>query len=151
VAKLFHLTRCHVAAFGQKDYQQALLIQRLAEDLNFDVDVLVCPTVREADGLAMSSRNSYLSPEERERAVCLHRALTNGQKLFLSGESDAGKIKQEMKKTVKTTPGVSVDYLEVVDAGDLHTLQKVDRPAVLAGAVWVGSTRLLDNIIIGTK
>jgi pantoate--beta-alanine ligase len=150
VAKLFHLTRCDVAAFGQKDYQQALLIQRLAEDLNFDVDVLICPTVREADGLAMSSRNSYLSPEERERAICLNRALTNGQKLYLSGESDAAKIKQEMKKTVKATPGVSVDYLEVVDAGDLHALQKVDRPAVIAGAVWVGSTRLIDNIIIGT-
>lgn len=150
VAKLFHLTRCNVAAFGQKDYQQVLLIQRMAEDLNFDVDVLVCPTVREEDGLAMSSRNSYLTPEERQRAVCLYRALTNGQKLFLSGEIDAAKIKQEMKKTVKAAAGVSVDYLEVVDATDLHGLQKVDRPAVLAGAVWVGSTRLIDNVIIGT-
>jgi pantoate--beta-alanine ligase len=148
VAKLFHLTRCSVAAFGQKDYQQSLIIQRMAEDLNFDVEIMVCPTLREADGLAMSSRNSYLSPDERERAVCLYRALINGQKLYLTGETDAAKVKSEMKKTVKATPGVSVDYMELVDAYDLHTLQKIERPAVFAGAVWVGSTRLIDNVII---
>ena len=148
VAKLFHLTRCNIAAFGQKDYQQALLLQRMVADLNFDVNVVICPTIREADGLAISSRNSYLSEEERERAVCLYRALTNGQKLFLAGETDVGKIKLEMKKTVKAATGVSLDYMEVVDAADLHSLTKVDRPAVLAGAIWVGSTRLIDNIII---
>jgi pantoate--beta-alanine ligase len=149
VAKLFHLTRCDVAAFGQKDYQQTLLIRRMAEDLNFDVQILVCPTVREADGLAMSSRNSYLSPEERGRAPILYNTLIKGQQLCLAGENDAGKIKQEMKKMAKTIPGVSVDYLEVVDANDLRTLQKITGPAVLAGAVWVGSTRLIDNVIIG--
>ncbi|RJP80911.1 MAG: pantoate--beta-alanine ligase [Candidatus Zixiibacteriota bacterium] len=148
VSKLFNLTRCQVAAFGQKDYQQSLIIRRMAADLNYDVDVLVCSTVREEDGLAMSSRNSYLSPEERERAVCLYRALTKGQKLFSLGERSAAKIRQEMKRTIQATPGVSIDYLEAVDAYNLQPLEKIDRPAVLAGAVYVGATRLIDNVII---
>ncbi len=148
VVKLFNLVKCQVAAFGQKDYQQALLIQHLIEDLNYDLELLLCPTVREADGLAMSSRNSLLSTEEREHAICLFRALSNGLKLFQSGEIEASKIKLEMKRTVKATSGVSLDYLEVVDAHTLQTVDKIRRRVVLAGAVWVGSTRLIDNILI---
>lgn len=148
VAKLINLTLCSAAVFGQKDYQQALIIQRMVDDLNLDVDILVSPTVREEDGLAMSSRNNYLASDERQRAACLYRALAAGQKLFLSGEISVAKIKQEMRKTLKATSGVSVDYLEVVDARTLQSLEKLNRKAVLAGAIWVGSTRLIDNIIV---
>jgi len=147
VAKLFNLTKCHVAVFGQKDYQQALIIQQMVEDLNLDVEILLSPTVRDTDGLALSSRNNYLSPEERQRAVCLYKALTQGQRLFQSGEVAVSKIKQEMRKALRNT-GVTVDYVEVVDAKTLQPLEKVNRRAVLAGAVWVGNTRLIDNIII---
>jgi len=147
VAKLFNLTDCDAVVFGQKDYQQALLIQRMVEDLNLDVEILVAPTVRETDGLAMSSRNNYLAPPERERAPVLYRALSQGQKLFESGESSAAKIKQEMRKALRNT-GVTVDYIEVVDAVQLQPVEKVNRRVVLAGAIWLGNTRLLDNIII---
>jgi len=147
VAKLFNLTDCDVAVFGQKDYQQALLIQRMVEDLNLDVETLVAPTVREDDGLALSSRNNYLAPPERERAPLLYRALSQGQKLFESGEKSAAKIKQEMRKTLRNT-GVTVDYIEVVDAVHLQPVEKVNRRVVLAGAIWLGNTRLIDNIII---
>ncbi len=147
VAKLFNLTRCDIAAFGQKDYQQALILQRMIEDLNFDIELLLCPTVREEDGLAMSSRNNYLSAEERARANCLYRALTNAKKLFDGGEREALKLKQEMKRTVRAT-GVSVDYIEVVDAVNLQPLEKIKRRTLLAGAIWAGSTRLIDNMVI---
>ncbi|HEX7343431.1 MAG TPA: pantoate--beta-alanine ligase [bacterium] len=147
VAKLLNLTDCDAAVFGQKDYQQALIIQRMVEDLNLDVEVLFAPTVREADGLAMSSRNSYLAGPERERAPVLYRALSQGQKAFESGETSAAKIKQEMRKALRNS-GVTVDYIEVVDAAQLQPVEKVNRRTVLAGAIWLGNTRLIDNIII---
>ncbi len=119
----------------------------MIEDLNFDIELLLCPTVREEDGLAMSSRNNYLSAEERARANCLYRALTNAKKLFDGGEREALKLKQEMKRTVRAT-GVSVDYIEVVDAVNLQPLEKIKRRTLLAGAIWAGSTRLIDNMVI---
>ena len=148
VAKLFLITRCDVAAFGQKDYQQALILQRMVEDLNFDVQIVVCPTVREPDGLAMSSRNHYLSPEERQSAICLYQALQNAQKLFESGERHAARLRHEMETTVLATPEVSVDYLEVVDARMLQAIEKVEGKTLLAGAIRLGKTRLIDNIIL---
>jgi pantoate--beta-alanine ligase len=151
VAKLFHLTKCTVAAFGQKDYQQVLIIQRMVEDLNFDIQVLLCPIMREEDGLAMSSRNSYLSTEERQRAVCLYQALKAGEQAFLSGETEATKIRKEMKRLVTRTPGISTDYLEIVDAQTLQAVTAIKKKTVLAGAIWAGNTRLIDNIILEPK
>jgi pantoate--beta-alanine ligase len=147
VAKLFNLTDCDAAVFGQKDYQQALIIQRMADDLNLDVQVLMAPTVREENGLAKSSRNNYLSEPERERAAGLYRALSQGQKCFAGGEASSAKIKQEMRKTLRNT-GVTVDYVEVVDAATLQPVEKVNGRVLLAGAIWVGNTRLIDNIIL---
>lgn len=148
VAKLFQISKCDVAAFGQKDYQQALIIQRMVKDLNLDVDVILCPIVREPDGLAMSSRNAYLSPDEREQAVTLYQALCAAQELYLSGVTEAGKLRERMRDTVGSASGVVIDYLEIVDAMTLEPLERVDRRTLLAGAVWVGKTRLIDNIII---
>jgi len=148
VAKLFLMTKCDLAAFGQKDYQQALIIQRMVKDLNFDVDVMVCPTVREEDGLAMSSRNAYLTPEERDRAICLYRALKRAEDLYLSGEKHAALLREEMKKEVLTVPEITIDYLEVVDASTLQPIDKIERKTLLAGAVWLGKARLIDNILI---
>jgi len=148
VAKLFLISRCDVAAFGQKDYQQALIIQRMAKDLDFEIEIIICPIVREADGLALSSRNDYLSLDERAKAVCLYRALTGAQELFLSGERNAERLQNEMKRTLNSTPGVSVDYLEVVDALTLQPMERIDRRTLLAGAIRLGKTRLIDNIII---
>ncbi len=148
VSKLFNITQCNVAAFGQKDYQQAVIINRMVMDLNLDIEILLCPTVRESDGLAMSSRNSYLTPEQREQAPVLFRALSAGQKLFTGGVTDASKIKQEMRKIIKSVPGVSVDYLEIVDAENLQPISKIGQRAVLAGAIWLGNVRLIDNLVI---
>ncbi len=148
VAKLFLITKCDVAAFGQKDYQQALIIRKMVQDLNFDLEVLVCPTVREEDGLAMSSRNAYLSPEERKRAVCLYNALKKAEEMFRNGEIHAARLREEMKNVVLSVPEVHVDYLEVVDAETLEPLEKVDRRTLLAGALWLGKARLIDNIIV---
>lgn len=148
VAKLFLVTRCDAAAFGQKDYQQALIIQRMVEDLNFGVQIVICPTVRETDGLAMSSRNHYLSPEERKSAVCLYQALQNARKLSESGERHAARLRHEMETTVLSTPEVSVDYLEVVDARTLQPIEKIEGKTLLAGAIRLGKTRLIDNIIL---
>jgi pantoate--beta-alanine ligase len=148
VAKLFQISKCDVAAFGQKDYQQALIIKRMIEDLNFDLKLLICPTVREPDGLAMSSRNSYLTAEERERATCLYQALSKAEELFKSGETHAARLREEMKSIIVAVPELGVDYLEAVDAETLQPLEKVDRKTLLAGAVWLGKTRLIDNILV---
>jgi pantoate--beta-alanine ligase len=148
VAKLFLITKCDVAAFGQKDYQQALIIRKMVEDLNFDLEVLVCPTIREEDGLAMSSRNAYLTPDERKRAICLYHALKKAEEMFKEGEIHAARLREEMKNVVLSVPEVHVDYLEVVDAETLEPLEKVDRRTLLAGALWLGKARLIDNIIV---
>jgi pantoate--beta-alanine ligase len=148
VAKLFLITNCDVAAFGQKDYQQALIIQRMAEDLNVDLDILICPIVREADGVAMSSRNTYLTANERERATCLINALEKVRRLFAVGEEHAARLRDEMVQAILTTPDVRIDYVEVVDAETLQPLEKVDRKTLVAGAIWLGKTRLIDNIIL---
>ncbi len=148
VSKLFLITKCDVAAFGQKDYQQAVIIQRMVKDLNFDIQIIVCPTVREEDGVAMSSRNSYLSAEERSSAVHLYQSLKRAENLFKSGELHAARLREEMKSSLLSTPEINVDYLEVVDAETLQSIDKVHRITLLAGAVWVGKTRLIDNILI---
>ncbi|TKJ39824.1 pantoate--beta-alanine ligase [candidate division LCP-89 bacterium B3_LCP] len=151
VTKLFLITKCDVVAFGQKDYQQAIIIRRMVEDLNFDLEVLICPTVREEDGLAMSSRNSYLQPEERKRAICLVNAFQRARRLYEFGELHTARLRDEMVQAILTIPEVRIDYIEVVDAQTLEPIDKIERPALLAGAIWLGKARLIDNIIIEPK
>ena len=145
VAKLFGAVQPHLAVFGQKDYQQLKIIERMAADLNMDLKVEGRPTLREADGLALSSRNVHLSPDERRQALCLRRALDRAQELARAGEHDVDKIKAVAVQVVEATPLVRLEYLEVVDAENLAPLTRLDGPARMALAVWLGATRLIDN------
>lgn len=151
VAKLFNICRPTAAYFGQKDYQQAQVIKRLAADLNFDVEIEVLPIVREADGLAVSSRNQYLEPEERRQATCLFRALARAQKLFAAGETQPAKFVDEMTAVVAAQPAVRVDYAEVIHPQELTPVATVEEGAVAAVAAFVNETRLIDNTILGKE
>jgi pantoate--beta-alanine ligase len=146
VLKLFNLVQPDVALFGEKDFQQLQVIKRMARDLDLGVEVVGRPIVREPDGLAMSSRNAYLSPDERNRALALHRCLSVAQESF-EREREAARIVDCARQTLHMTPGVRLDYLELRDAETLELLDgKVSRPAVLAVAAFVGNTRLIDNV-----
>jgi pantoate--beta-alanine ligase len=148
VLKLFHQVLPHLAVFGEKDYQQLAVIKRLVADLNVPVEVVGRPIVREADGLAMSSRNSYLNPEERRSALGLFQALIKARELAASGEKNADNILSEVKQKIAASPHTRLDYAVLVDP---TTLQKVDTlhgPARLAVAAWVGTTRLIDNMLL---
>jgi pantoate--beta-alanine ligase len=149
VSKLFNIVKPHIAVFGEKDYQQLLVIKRMAEDLNFDIEILPGTLIREEDGIAMSSRNAYLSPEDRKKATILNRSLVKAKELFDSGEKKAYNIVQTVKKSVESVEGVSIQYVEIRDAETLERVKIVSRPAVIAVAVVVGSIRLIDNIIVG--
>ncbi len=151
VAKLFNICRPTAAYFGQKDYQQAQVIKRLAADLNFDVEIEVLPIVREADGLAVSSRNQYLEPEERRQATCLFRALARAQELFAAGETQPAKFVDEMTVVVAAQPAVRVDYAEVIHPQELTPVATVEEGAVAAVAAFVNETRLIDNTILGKE
>lgn len=148
VAKLFNIVKPHKAYFGQKDFQQCAVIRRMVAGLNLDVEVIVLPTVREADGLAMSSRNSYLDAEQRQKATCLFRALAAGEKLIKSGDREPEKIKQEMRAILVQEKGVEVDYVEVADPDRLVPLETAGGRMVLLVAARLGSTRLIDNLLI---
>ena len=148
VLKLFNIVSPDAAFFGRKDAQQSILIQRLVRDLNLPVEVVVCPIVRESDGLAMSSRNAYLSAEERAAAPVLHRSLERARELLLGGERRAGILIGEMRKLVEAEPGARVDYIEAVDAATLAPLALLSGRALLALAVWIGAARLIDNMFI---
>jgi pantoate--beta-alanine ligase len=147
VAKLFGIFTPDVAIFGQKDYQQATLIRRMAADLDMPLAIEVAPTVREADGLAMSSRNAYLSAEERERALSLSRALEKARALVESGESDPGAIRAAVRFVLDSV-GLEPEYVELVDASSLHPVERVRPGTVCALAVRVGQTRLIDNAVL---
>ena len=149
VAKLFNIVKPHVAVFGEKDYQQLLVIKRMAEDLNFDIEIIPGTLIREEDGIAMSSRNAYLSPEDRKKATVLNRSLVKAKELFDSGEKKTYNIVQTVKKSIESVEGVSIQYVEIRDAETLERVEIVNRPAVIAVAAMVGSVRLIDNIIIG--
>ena len=149
VAKLFNIVKPDVAIFGEKDYQQLLVIKRMVEDLNFDIKIIPGVLIREEDGMAMSSRNTYLSPEERQRALILYRSLLKGKDLFQSGERKASAFIRTVKESIASADGVSLQYVEVRDAETLEKIESVSRPAVIALAAIVGSVRLIDNIIIG--
>ncbi|MBI5739203.1 MAG: pantoate--beta-alanine ligase [Nitrospirae bacterium] len=149
VSKLFNIVMPHRAYFGQKDFQQTAVIRKLVRELNFDIDVNVCPTVRETDGLAMSSRNAYLTKEQRKAAAILFRSLMLGKDLVVSGRiSDARRVKSGMMGLIEGEPLVGVEYVEVVDAENLAEIREIKTPAAICLAVRIGDTRLIDNIII---
>jgi pantoate--beta-alanine ligase len=147
-AKLFNIVKPHVAIFGEKDYQQLLVIRRMVRDLNIDVEIIGAPLVREQDGLAMSSRNVRLNPAERKAALSLNRALSEARDLFGKGWRDASAIIRRVRQIMEEEPLVRVDYVEVRDAESLAPVARIDRPAVLALAAYVGETRLIDNSLL---
>jgi pantoate--beta-alanine ligase len=147
VLKLLNIVRPDRAYFGEKDAQQLAVIRQLVKDLNVPVDIVEVPTVREADGLALSSRNEYLTAEERRIAPTLHRALRAAGILISAGATCADKIKKEALRVFAAHPEVRVEYLEVVSAGDMLPIERVTGPVRVAGAVWIGKTRLIDNVL----
>ena len=148
VTKLFHITQPHYALFGQKDYQQAQVIKRMVEDLNFDLKVLVEPTVREPDGLAMSSRNLYLSSQERKDAAVLYQSLLKAQELVWGGERDAGRVKDLIREMIAGKKRAKIDYVSIVDGESLRPLSKLKGKVLIALAVKVGKARLIDNLLL---
>jgi len=149
VAKLLNIVRPDVAYFGQKDFQQAMVLRRLVEDLNFEVRLVVCPTVREPDGLARSSRNVYLADEDRRVAPTLYRALCRGQELVHSGETQAEKILEEMRKVITAEPRVQLEYIAIIEPNRLEPVARVTAGCVALLAARVGPARLIDNVILG--
>jgi pantoate--beta-alanine ligase len=148
VAKLFHIIEPHAAFFGQKDAAQLAVIRRMVQDLHFRVEIVACPIVREADGLAMSSRNAYLNREERGRALILHRSLEQVERDFRGGERIATKLISAARELLVTEPLVRVDYLEIVDPDSLDPVERTSGKALIAIAAYVGTTRLIDNIVL---
>jgi len=149
VAKLFNLVLPHVAVFGEKDAQQLRIIRRLVRDLRFPVEIVAGPTAREADGLARSSRNQYLTAEQRPQAVCLRRALDEAERRFAAGERDPAALVAAMRAVVARAPAAKIDYVEIVDDETLQPLAgPIARPALAALAVWVGQPRLIDNAVL---
>jgi pantoate--beta-alanine ligase len=146
VAKLFNIVQPSRAYFGQKDAQQVMVIKRMVADLNMGVEVVVVPTVRESDGLAMSSRNIYLSPKERQAATILFKALTLARQLWRGGEKDAEKIRRQMTALIQKELLAQIDYISIADAETLEELNLLDRPALASLAVGIGKTRLIDNM-----
>ena len=152
VLKLFEIVPADVACFGQKDYQQALVIRRMVEDLNLPIEIVTCPTVREPDGLALSSRNRYLSTAEREQALALSRALDEAQRLTAAGQRSVQTIEAAMRNILIAAGIEKIDYATVVDALTLSELIEVNGPTVALIACHVGTTRLIDNRVLdGTK
>ncbi len=149
VAKLFNSVQPARAYFGQKDAQQAAVIRRMTLDLNFPIEIVVCPTVREPDGLAMSSRNAYLSREERQAATVLFRALTAAQAAYEGGERRAARLRQTMMDVLSAEPRAQVQYVSCADYESLEELETVSGKALLSMAVFIGKTRLIDNIVVG--
>lgn len=145
VSKLFHIVTPDRAYFGQKDAQQLAVVRRMVRDLNFGISIVGCPIVREEDGLAMSSRNTYLSPKEREAALVLHKSLEIAEGMAKSGEQDAGKLISAIVKSIKSEPLARIDYVELVDAETLEPVKTVKAPILAAIAVYIGKTRLIDN------
>ncbi len=152
VSKLFNIVKPHVAVFGQKDAQQAFIIARMARDLNFDVEVTVAPTVRESDGLAMSSRNVYLSAEDRKRAHVLYRSLKQADQLIHDGERSASSLRRKTEDLIRSAGPTAIDYVACVDPATFRQIEMIAPPAVLVAlAVRFGSTRLIDNAVISVS
>lgn len=149
VAKLFNLVHPSRAYFGQKDAQQALVIQRMVIDLNFPVEIVVCPIVREEDGLALSSRNRNIPPEYRERALALREALVSGREMIRKGERDVFHLSNAMQEHILKDNEIELDYLDIVSTETLEEVEKIDDLVLIAGAIKIGGVRLIDNILIG--
>ncbi len=145
VSKLFNIVLPDRAYFGEKDAQQLAIIRRMVKDLNFRTEIVSCPIVREPDGLAMSSRNLYLSPEERKAALSLSRSLSEAKELMCKGEKDAVKIRDAIVAGISAEPLAKIDYAEIVDSADLSPVEKIEKPVLAAAAVYFGKTRLIDN------
>jgi pantoate--beta-alanine ligase len=148
VAKLFHVVEPDAAFFGQKDAAQVAVIRRMVRDLNFAVEIVACPIVREADGLAMSSRNAYLDGLQRKQALVLYRSLMRVKKIWEGGERDVEKLVDAGREEVAGEKSVRLDYFEIVDPESLESVENVDKGAVVAVAAFVGATRLIDNIVL---
>ena len=148
VTKLFAIVHPHLACFGQKDYQQVMLVRQLVNDLNLGVAIHMCPTVRERNGLAMSSRNIYLSADERRIAPLLSQALRAGNQMIVGGMNDVAAIERTMRQTIEQAPIIHVEYLAVCDMNSLEPLSVVAARAVLLGAVRIGAIRLIDNLLV---
>jgi pantoate--beta-alanine ligase len=147
VAKLFNIVQPTRAYFGQKDAQQTVVLRQMVRDLNFNLDLIVCPTVREADGLALSSRNSYLSPDERAGAPVLYRALQSAESQLQRGERSADAIRHAMQQRITAEPLARIDYVSVADPDTLAELSDVQDGALVSLAVFFGRTRLIDNLV----
>jgi pantoate--beta-alanine ligase len=148
VTKLVHIVKPHAAYFGQKDYQQCAVIRRMTEELNLDMKIVALPTVREQDGLAMSSRNSYLNADERRAAAAIHRALSAAEHLALAGVKECEKLRNKMRAVFAEEKTIMIDYIEIADSESLETLETVREKAVILVAVRLGKTRLIDNLIL---
>lgn len=147
VSKLFHIVTPDRAYFGQKDAQQLAIIKRMVLDLNMDIEIVGCPIIREEDGLAKSSRNTYLSAEERKAALILSKTIKLGEEMVKNGETDAAKVVDAMKKNIEIEPLAKIDYVKIVDAMTMQQIPTIDRPILCAMAVYIGKTRLIDNFI----
>jgi pantoate--beta-alanine ligase len=148
VSKLFHIVEPHMAFFGQKDAAQLAIIRRMVRDQNFSVEIVACPIVREPDGLAMSSRNAYLNPEQRKEALVLHRSLMRVRQLTAAGERNAEKLRQAGLAEFSRESAVRLDYFEIVDPDALDPVELISRGTLVAAAAYVGTTRLIDNILL---
>jgi pantoate--beta-alanine ligase len=147
--KLFNIVEADSAYFGQKDAQQALVIQKMVADLNMNLKIIVIPTVREKDGLAMSSRNTYLTPEERHSAPVLYKSLQLASAMYEKGERDASKIKESMTQLISTVPAARIDYISISDYNTLQDVDTIKGKVLISMAVKLGKPRLIDNIILG--
>lgn len=148
VSKLFHIIPADRAYFGQKDAQQLAIIRRMVIDLNFDIEIIGCPIIREEDGLAKSSRNTYLSKEERKQAVILNQSLEEAVKAIEAGEKEAAKVREIITDKLNTCPLAKIDYVEVVSFDNIQPIEEIEGSVLIAIAVYIGKTRLIDNRII---
>ena len=148
VAKLFNIVKPHVAVFGQKDFQQLIVIRQMVQDLNFDIKIVGAPIVREPDGLAMSSRNTYLTPEQRISALSLSKSLQNARRRVENGEKDSANIIEAAADLINSHPETVIDYIAVCDPETLDDVKTINKPVLMALAVKVGTTRLIDNMIL---
>jgi len=148
VTKLFNIVRPHLAFFGQKDYQQALVIRQMVKDLHLEVKIVTVPTVRDPDGLAVSSRNAYLLAHERQAARVLNQSLLIGREMILGGERDARRIQSQLEAYIKKEPLARIEYVSISNPQTLQEVQKIEGKTLIALVVWIGKTRLIDNIIV---
>ena len=148
VSKLFHIVKPHIAIFGQKDWQQLQVIRQMVRDMNFDIEIIGAPIVRESDGLAMSSRNVYLNPEQRKQALCLYQSLCRAEEMVKNGITDAAEIIGMAAGLISACPEAKTDYIRICDPETLEELKTADCPALMALAVKVGKTRLIDNMLL---